>query len=170
MELILMRHAETESGASYAEDSLRPLTENGRNTHRLVGQNMRKLNIRPDIVLCSPRLRAQQTAELTIEELEVDPPIETEQMLDGGYSVDQLLNILSKRMLGLSSDCTILCVGHVPDMGLWMNALLSVDAGSDSGSGSDNKFKTSSFAHLVFDDIPVLGAGKLKEFCRADML
>jgi len=161
MELILMRHAETESGASYAKDSLRPLTENGRNTQRLVGHNMCKLNIRPDIVLCSPRLRAQQTAEITVDELEVDPVIETEQILDGGYAVDQLLNILSKRMSGLSSDCTILCVGHVPDMGIWMEALL--------GTESDNKFKTSSFAHLIFEGAPVLGGGKLKWFYRADM-
>ena len=157
-----MRHAETESGASYAEDSLRPLTENGRNTQRRVGQNMRKLNVRPDIVLCSPRLRAQQTAEVTVDEFDVDPVIETEQMLDGGYPVDQLLNILSKRVSGLSSDCVILCVGHVPDMGIWMDALLEV--------GSDNKFKTSSFAHLVFDGAPALGEGKLKGFYRADML
>lgn len=164
MELILMRHAETESGASYAEDSLRPLTEHGRNTQRRVGQNMCKLDIRPDIVLCSPRLRAQQTAELTVDGLEVDPVIETEQILDGGYAVDQLLNILSKRISGLSLDCTILCVGHVPDMGIWMNALLGID------SDSDNKFRTSSFARLVFEGAPGLGAGELKGFYRADML
>ncbi len=95
MELILMRHAETESGASYAEDSLRPLTENGRNIQSLVGQNMRNLNIHPDLVLCSPRLRAQQTAEITVDELEVDPVIEIEQTLDGGYSVEQLLIMFS---------------------------------------------------------------------------
>ena len=160
-----MRHAETESGASYAEDSLRPLTENGRNTQRLVGQNMRKLNICPDIVLCSPRLRAQQTAEITVDELGFDHAIETEQTLDGGYSIDQLLKILSKIMSGLSSDCTILCVGHEPDMGAWMNALLRID----SDTSPDYKFKTSSFAHLVFDGVPVLGEGMLKGFYRADM-
>lgn len=168
MELILMRHAETESGASYAEDSLRPLIENGRNTQRLVGQNMCKLNIRPDAVLCSPRLRAQQTAEITVDELEVDPVIETEQILDGSYSTEHLLNLLSKRMSGLPSDCTILCVGHVPDMGIWMDALLR-DA-CDLSAGSDSKFKTSSFAHLVFDGAPVLGKGELEGFYRADML
>ena len=162
MELILMRHAETESGASYAEDSLRPLTENGRNIQRLVGQNMRKLGIRPDIVLCSPRLRAQQTAEFTVDELEVGPVIETEQVLDGGYSTEYLLDLLSKRIVGLPSDCTILCVGHVPDMGIWMDALLR--------DGSDNKFKTSSFARLVFDGTPALGKGQLKGFYRADRL
>ena len=57
---------------------------------------------------------------------------------------------------------------HVPDMGIWMGALLEV--GSDSGTGSDSKFKTSSFAHLVFDGVPALGEGKLQGFYRADML
>lgn len=166
MELILMRHADTESGASYAEDSLRPLTKNGQNIQRLVGANMRKLNIRPDIVLCSPRLRAQQTAEITVDELEVDPVIEIEQILDGGYAVDQLLNVLSRRMrlLEPSSDCAILCVGHAPDMGIWMDALLDAD------SNPDNRFKTGSFAHLVFEGGPTLSGAKLKGFYRADTL
>lgn len=154
-----MRHAETESGASYADDSLRPLTENGRNTQRLVGQNMSKLNIRPAVVLCSPRLRAQQTAEITVEGLDVDVAVEVVQVLDGGNSVEQLIGQLSK----YSTESAIMCVGHVPDMGIWMEAFLG------ENSCSEKKFKTSSFAHLVFEDESKVGSGKLKGFYRADL-
>lgn len=164
MELILMRHAETESGASYEEDSLRPLTANGKSIQRLVAQNMHQLNIRPDVILCSPRLRAQQTAEITLGQFDVDPVIETVQILDGGYAVDQLINLLIEKVSKYSPRSTILCVGHVPDMGIWMDSFLGADA------DPANKFKTSSFAHLVFEGEPEPGNAKLKGFYRADAL
>ena len=125
---------------------------------------MCELNIRPDVVLCSPRLRAQQTAGITIDQLDVDLEIETVSILDGGYAVDQLIDELKERCSKHSSDITVMCVGHVPDMGIWMDAFLGVDA------DPLYKFKTSSFAHLVIAGGLETGGGELKGFYRAGAL
>jgi phosphohistidine phosphatase SixA len=55
--LILVRHAEAAPGEP---DELRPLTRAGRDAARELGERL--VGERPDAVLCSPLLRARETA------------------------------------------------------------------------------------------------------------
>ena len=160
MELLLMRHAETESGASYAEDSLRPLTANGRSTQEQVGLGLRKLGCAPDRVLCSPRLRAMQTAEITSHALQLDVDVEEMAFLDGGYSVDALVEYFQS----CAVQEKILCVGHEPDMSTWTAALLKPK------QARGIHFGTSSIASIHFAACPDSQKGELGFFYRKEDL
>jgi len=93
MELILIRHADAASGAAFAEDALRPLTEKGVKTQRQVARALHAIGMSPDTVLASPRERAQQTAWLTAEALDRD--VDTLDVLDGGHRLATLCEALS---------------------------------------------------------------------------
>ncbi|HSB39085.1 MAG TPA: phosphohistidine phosphatase SixA [Gaiellaceae bacterium] len=60
MQLVIVRHAEAASGEP---DELRPLTAQGREDARALGQRLADDGVRPDAVLTSPLLRARETAQ-----------------------------------------------------------------------------------------------------------
>lgn len=159
MQLILIRHAEPESGASYAEDALRPLTPHGREVQERVAQALQLQGISPDIVLSSPRIRAVQTAEITAQLLNPELEVKECAVLDGGYPTEALLKELQK----YSPASEVICVGHIPDMNLWAAALLKGEAGEAI------QFGKSSVCAISFDGLPAAGSGRLEFFRRAEM-
>jgi len=60
MKLFLVRHADATPGNP---DELRPLSEEGREQARELGEQLRRDGIAPEIILTSPLLRARQTGE-----------------------------------------------------------------------------------------------------------
>jgi phosphohistidine phosphatase len=155
-----MRHAQTESGASYADDSLRPLTPDGERVQERVAHSLRQLGCMPNRIFCSPRLRAGQTAQITAEGLGYTGEVEELRILDGGYQVDVLVDYFT----GCEADDSILCIGHEPDMSTWLNDLL--DAQNDRAI----HFGTSSIASLVFDSCPETGKANLRYFYNKEDL
>lgn len=158
MRLILIRHAEPESGASYAEDALRPLTPGGREVQEQVAQALLRQGVTVDFVLSSPRRRALQTAEITAQVLKPELEVQECAILDGGYPTEALLQELQK----YSPDSEVMCVGHIPDMNLWAHALLGAE------SGESIQFGKSSVCVIQFEGLPAIGAGKLALFRRAE--
>ena len=67
MKLLLVRHAIAEDAESFAvtggTDALRPLTEVGRRKMRKGTNRLRTQIDRIDVLACSPRVRARETAE-----------------------------------------------------------------------------------------------------------
>ena len=66
MNLYLLRHGiAVEPGTpGYEKDSERPLTPEGKNRLRQIAAAMKKMDLRFDLILSSPFLRARQTAEI----------------------------------------------------------------------------------------------------------
>ena len=127
----------------------------------LVGQGMHKLGCKPDRILCSPRVRAVQTADITAQALQVDFDVEKMDFLDGGYAVDTLVDYFQSCI----RDNKILCVGHEPDMSTWTAALLK------PGLSNGIHFGTSSIASIHFAACPELQKGELGFFyCKEDLL
>ncbi len=155
MELILVRHADAVSGAAFADDAMRPLTDKGVQIQKQVARALQAFGMSVDRVLASPRERAQQTAWLTAESLQRE--VETLDVLDGGYPVTALCKALS----GYDADSTIMCVGHEPDMSSWASELLS-----DNGS-CFIKFRKSAVMGIGFSGQPQPAAGQLLYFYRA---
>ena len=62
--LTLFRHAKTERGSTTGRDFDRQLAERGRVDAPRMGDEIRKLGLGYDLVLCSPAARAAETAEL----------------------------------------------------------------------------------------------------------
>jgi phosphohistidine phosphatase len=160
MDIILIRHADAESGASYADDSMRALTPKGRRVQEQVAKALHHRGFSPDIILHSPRLRAEQTAWITAQVLPGDVPVVEIQELDGGYALEDLL----KRLASYQDCQTISCVGHEPDMTFWTNQLLGSNEKPAPG------FSKSGVASIQFRDHPTASEGHLNFFYTADDL
>jgi phosphohistidine phosphatase len=109
MRLVLVRHAEAAPGSP---DELRTLTPEGREQARAVGERLRADGVVPDAVLCSPLLRARETAAA----LDLGEP-EADERLAPGATADSVREAVADR------GETVLVVGHQPDCGRIAEAL-----------------------------------------------
>lgn len=107
MKLFLIRHAIAEDGD---DDDGRPLSKRGAKRFGEVVKLLRALDVRFDLVLHSPKLRAVQTAELL------------HTLVDGSFEVTPLLaEPPSRALLEACSGGSVALVGHEPSL----SALLS---------------------------------------------
>ena len=105
----LLRHAEAEDGSP---DEARRLTKKGEEQARAAGRALAALGIKLELCLASPRVRAQQTAQLACEPLGVE--VSVEQRLSGGpFDPEELAAGLDE----------VLLVGHDPDFSMAVHNL-----------------------------------------------
>lgn len=114
MDLYLIRHADAlplgEGGAS--EDSDRPLSEAGKAQAHGLATALQRCGVHPALVLCSPALRAKQTAEEMLAKWSgTAPPLKDCEELALGGRARKLANAI--RRLGSES---MALVGHQPDL------------------------------------------------------
>ena len=109
--LILMRHGQAEPYAP--SDHLRSLTSHGRQVVFANAQKLLKQNLLPNLLLASPLLRAQETAQIVSEVLQ--RPYQTLDLLDGRLSADGLLQTARQK---LTEAKTLMLVGHNPNMAI----------------------------------------------------
>jgi phosphohistidine phosphatase len=102
--LVIVRHAEAASGEP---DELRPLTSEGREAARALGQRLASEGVRPDAVLTSPLLRARETAQELARPagLEAEP----DERLAPGATAEAVRAAAEER------GETVIVVGHQPD-------------------------------------------------------
>jgi|SRR5689334_6361203 phosphohistidine phosphatase SixA len=106
MRLYLVRHAEAAPGEP---DELRPLTPEGRQQARDLGQRMRDELTHPEAIVTSPLLRARETGGELSRALEVEA--ETDERLAPGATADDVRAVLAER------GDPVVVVGHQPDCG-----------------------------------------------------
>jgi phosphohistidine phosphatase len=106
MQLVIVRHAEAASGEP---DELRPLTADGREAARALGERLAVEGIRPDAVVTSPLLRARQTAHELARPAGLEP--EPDDRLAPGATAESV-----KAAAGERGE-TVVVVGHQPDCG-----------------------------------------------------
>ena len=113
MRLLIVRHAEAASGEP---DELRPLTPEGREHARELGERLRRAGFSADAVVTSPLLRARETATaLALGEPEID------ERLAPGASPDDV------RDAAFGRGETVVVVGHQPDCGQAVLELAGVE-------------------------------------------
>ena len=122
VDLYLIRHAEAkalgENGIT--EDDDRPLTEEGETQTRRLGTGFHARGLRLGTLLCSPLLRAKQTAEGVLKHWpEFAPTVQVCEELAPCVKTKKLARFL--RSLGTSS---VGLVGHMPDLGEFMGWLI----------------------------------------------
>jgi phosphohistidine phosphatase len=157
MQLILMRHAiADERGPSYPDDSLRPLSKEGRRKHRLVSEGLRRMGVRFDELISSPLVRALQTAEITARVYDWEGKILETDALGAGFSVPAACDFLSRR----EGDTTLLCVGHEPDLSTLAARLLHASGEVEIA------FKKSGVIGLDLPEGPKPGAAALLYFLK----
>ena len=106
MRLYLVRHAEAAAGDP---DALRPLTPAGRRQAHELGERLAAAEPRPETVLCSPLLRARETAAILGRALGLQP--EPDDRLAPGATADGV------RAAAAGRGGAVAVVGHQPDCG-----------------------------------------------------
>ena len=120
-----MRHAEAAPGEP---DDLRPLTDEGKAAARDLGEKLAAH--KPDAVVCSPLLRARETAELIARAAALEP--EPEEKLAPGADITDLSAAVSGK------GETVVVVGHQPDCSEIVLAL----------TGEERSFAPGAYAEL----------------------
>jgi len=123
--LWVLRHGDAEE-PGLGPDAERELTELGRDEARAAGAALAALSVKPDIVLASPRVRAQQTALLATAEL--DTGFETHLPLSGGFGAQDALSVLAGR-----AGQTVVLVGHMPDLAIVVRDLSGANVALRTG-------------------------------------
>lgn len=108
MKIWILRHGQAEPHA--AKDAQRNLTELGRQEALVVGQRLQNEPL--DVILASPYVRAQQTAELVREQVNLRRGVVT---VDWATPDDDPLAVLDH--LAERSEANILLVSHQPLVG-----------------------------------------------------
>lgn len=119
--LYLIRHGIAADRELYEIDEERPLTKDGDRKTRKVAQKLKSLNLKFEIVLSSPLVRARQTAEILksvglTDHVEEFPPLAPEGEIN--FWLDWYRNW--SQTLGKS----LALVGHQPDLGNWAEILI----------------------------------------------
>lgn len=153
MELFLIRHADAvplgEEGIT--DDEQRPLTDKGQKEAKALGKAFKKRGITFDLVLTSPLLRAQQTAELLLKTSDQEK-VRVE--VSSALTPNARPKKLSRDMLKLGGERVAL-VGHLPHLGILAAWLLG-----DKKAQID--FAKAGIAQLSCGDSPIKGNGVLQ--------
>ena len=119
MRLYLLRHAEAEPHR--ADDFSRRLTEKGESQILRVGEFLKGHDVRPELILSSPVLRAKETAAIVAEVLGMDPPTDAP-WLACGMNPERAISELS----GYAKLDSLMIVGHEPDFSSLIASLLDL--------------------------------------------
>ncbi|MBI3578489.1 MAG: phosphohistidine phosphatase SixA [Ignavibacteriales bacterium] len=118
MIVYIVRHGDAAESIT-VHDSERPLSDLGKRQAIAAGKFLHPLPQRPSTILCSPLLRAVQTAETIQQELGAHPPRVSE-LLTPSSDPRQILEELNKLR-----DDAILLVGHEPHVSTTISLLIS---------------------------------------------
>jgi len=143
--LFLLRHAHAGDPLAWSgPDELRPLSEKGKRQVKRLAKFLAEGPVRPDLILTSPKVRAEQTARAVGKALDVD--VRLDQRLAGGFgmrSLSELLGSVEARqpmMVGHDPDFSALLAGLLGSRGLVMRkgALAAIDLAwpLERGTGS----------------------------------
>jgi phosphohistidine phosphatase len=152
MQIHLLRHAEAEVVSPSGRDADRRLTDDGEKRMKAVARAIARLQPEYDLVLCSPYVRARQTAEPVVHACRAPEPVITEYLLPGAPP-EEILHELARRR-----PQSVLLVGHQPHLGLLFGRLL---LGRD---GLELPMKKASLAVFDAGNDPSLDPATLKTY------
>ena len=108
--LVIIRHAKSDWEDTTIDDYDRPLNDRGFSDAPFMGQFFKKRGLVPDLIMCSPALRAIKTAELIAKEVDYDKIICPNQ-----YIYEAYVNTLQDIVSFINDDNeTVFLVGHNP--------------------------------------------------------
>ena len=157
--LYLVRHAiAAERGPDYPRDDERPLTPVGRKRMKGVVAGWERLKPELDLILTSPLVRAQSTAEIVRRGLNEEIPLERSQSLAPGHEPADVAKALGRH----KKAGAIALVGHEPDLGQLAAWLI--------GAREPLPFKKGGIARIDVPALPPSQNGRLVWFATPRML
>ncbi len=126
MKIYILRHgiAVDRGSPDYAQDSDRPLTPKGERELLKIAEAMEALELRFDVILSSPYVRARQTAEIVADIFDVRSKLEFSDNLTPSGSPKKLVNEINDK-----APKSILLVGHEPYLSQFVSLLVAGDSG-----------------------------------------
>ena len=123
MKIYLIRHSNAVDPGTpgYEDDSLRPLTEKGRDKMKDIASALKELNVKPDLIVSSPYVRAQQTAEILAKVLKYKPELAFSDALVPMGNADNIIGEINEKY---SVDELVL-VGHEPCLSVLIGTLIA---------------------------------------------
>ena len=127
MEVVFVRHGEAHDYGPDGGDHGRRLTDKGWEQARAVGKLLAVLNLAPDLVLCSPRTRAYETAAGIMAVVEGEgEPVRQEWL-----NLDLHPEIVMAELAALPEEIErVVLVGHEPSFSGMVAWLLGAETGS----------------------------------------
>lgn len=124
MRIILVRHgpASDPNTSRWPNDADRPLTAAGIEYARAAARGIARISSGVAAILTSPYARAVETARILGETFGI-AEVEVAQALSSGSATGNVLAMLASRPL----DCSVILVGHEPDLGLLTATLIGVE-------------------------------------------
>ena len=138
----LLRHAHAGDAFHWiGDDDLRPLTKKGRHQCERLGAFLEAHAVRPDVIVSSPKVRAQQTAEIVASTL--DMTVKTDRRLGDGFGKRELWALLDETgarepmFVGHDPDFSSLLAYLIDSAGISMKkaALATIDLHTKLGDG-----------------------------------
>jgi phosphohistidine phosphatase len=155
MQLLLLRHAD--AVASAATDDLRPLSDKGRQQAQRVARFCKENDLRPELILSSPFLRTEETAQIVARELG------SELVLSAFLAAGMMpFAAMEELRAVLRFDCVML-VGHEPDLGSLAGALLG------AGNPGAIHFRKATLAALEVESL-ICGGANLEFLVPAKLI
>ncbi|MFQ5571283.1 MAG: phosphohistidine phosphatase SixA [Rhodothermales bacterium] len=127
MLLYLLRHGIAGPVAPGRDDAARTLTPEGVRLLKQQARAFKQAGFRVDRLVCSPLVRARQTAALVAPAWGVEP--EEDALLRPGCSLEDVAEVWERH----GRPDRVLLVGHQPDMGVLVRALTGSNARMRTG-------------------------------------
>jgi len=120
MEIYILRHGiAVERGTpGYKKDSDRPLTKEGEDKMHQIAEAMLGMELKFDLILSSPSVRAATTAQIVANELDAEVTF-TDALLPDGSPPDLIAEINDEKPQ------RVLLIGHEPDLGRIVSVLIT---------------------------------------------
>ncbi len=121
MKIYLMRHgiASEPDGSGIEDDRQRPLTPKGRDIINTIARALKKLDVKPDLILSSPYVRAKQTAAILAKELGCQQHLMFSDLLVPAGNAGAIVNAIVENYMADE----LLIVGHLPCLSLLVSLL-----------------------------------------------
>jgi phosphohistidine phosphatase len=108
MQLYFLRHGEADWPDWSRPDDERPLTDFGKKEMRQVAKFLKRLKVKPNLIVTSPLPRALQTAEIAAKQLKTK--LRQDEALEPGFGINELRTVLQRH-----HSKVLMLVGHEPD-------------------------------------------------------
>ena len=162
MDLFLIRHAWAgqHGDPAYPDDSLRPLTDDGRKRFARMAALLAERGVRPHLIATSPLVRCLQTAEILADAIGKKAKVIKCAELRPGGDPKLMMAWTEERAAEIEQ---VAWVGHAPDIGFLAASLI----GQENGWLNMPK---GAVAAVRFANAPEFGGGELRWLVTAKIL
>lgn len=122
MEIYFIRHGIAGERGEYANDDIRPLSEEGKEKTLKVAQRLQKLGLKFNLILTSPLVRARSTAEILLQAGLSKQMLEFPPLAPGGDFQALVKWLLNSEYNQKQTQLAL--VGHQPDLANWAEMLV----------------------------------------------